>query len=96
MLPTLLYAGFMSNVDQIVSWLKWMQYISPMRYAMEITFRAEYRAEDFSPDDHLNTYPVEGYNYDLGMGWCFGIMAFLALGIRIAGFFCLKLQTINT
>ena len=96
MLPLLLFAGYIANVEEIVFWLRWLQYISPIRYMMESTLRAEYRKDEFSADDHMNQYPVDAYNYDLGMGWCFGIMAMIAVGVRILGYFFLKFQTLNS
>ena len=95
-LPLILFSGHIANTDEIVSWLRWLQYISPMRYIMEITLKEEYRRENFNDNDHMNPYPVDGYNYDLGMGLCYGMMAILAAGIRIIGFFCLKWQAHNT
>lgn len=92
----MLFAGFMSNVEEIVVWLRWMQYISPLRYTLEIGFRGEFKEEDFSIDDELNKYPVDGYNYDLGTGWCFFIMIMITVLLRVLGYFFLKLQTINT
>lgn len=92
----ILFAGFMSNVDTIVSWLRWLQYVTPARYTLEIFFRAEYREADFDPNNELNSYPVKAYNYDIGMGWCFGIMAFISVGLRVASYYFLKMQTVNT
>lgn len=101
LMPLMLFSGFMSNVDTIVSWLAWLQYISPVRYTLEIFLRAEYRREQFYDEnnklfDARNPYPPEGYNYDLGMGWCFGIMILAACAARVLGYFFLKLQTVNT
>lgn len=96
-LPLMLFAGYMSNVNSIVGWLAWLQYLSPIRYTLEIFFRTEYREEDFIGNGNpLNPYPVTAYNYDIGMGLCFLIMALIALGARIIAFFMLKLQTLNT
>ena len=96
-LPLMLFAGYMSNVDSIVFWLAWLQYLSPIRYTLEIFFRTEYREVDFiNNGDPLNPYPVTGYNYSLGLGECFAIMASIALATRIIAFFFLKAQTFNT
>lgn len=92
----MLFAGFMSNVDTIVFWLNWLQYISPIRYTLEIFFRAEYREADFINNGNpLNPYPVTGYSYSLGMDKCFYIMASIAFATRVVAFFFLKLQTIG-
>lgn len=80
----------------IVSWLRWLQYLSPLRYTLEIFFRAEYKESDFDPNDQLNGYPVRSYNFDIGLGWCYIIMALISIGARILTYFFLKMQTINT
>lgn len=95
-LPFILFSGFIANVENIVFWLRWFQYLSPIRYSLEIFFRAEYREEDFAQGDELNKYPVKGYNYDVGYTWCFVIMILISLAARVLAYFFLKLQTINT
>ena len=93
----MLFAGYMSNVKSIVSWLAWLQYLSPIRYTLEIFFRNEYREADFINNGNpLNPYPVTAYNYDLGIANCLIIMACIGVGTRIIAFFFLKLQAINT
>lgn len=92
----LLFAGYISNVDSIVFWLRWLQYLSPVRYTLEIFFRAEYKPEDFDPNNELNAYPVDAHKYNIGTGWCFLIMALIGITARIIAFFLLKLQTVNT
>jgi ABC-type multidrug transport system permease subunit len=100
MMPLMLFSGFMSNVDSIVKWLSWLQYISPVRYSMEIFLRVEYRREDFYNDNNElkagnNGYPVESYNYNLGLSWCFGIIMFIAVAARILAYVFLKVQTLG-
>ncbi len=93
----MLFSGYMANLDTIVNWLVWLQYLSPMRYSMEILFRNEYRKVDFIGNgDPLNPYPVEGYSLDLGMGICFMCMFVIGAAFQIGAFFFLKTQTINT
>ena len=101
MMPLMLFSGFMSNVDSIVKWLSWLQYISPVRYSMEIFLRTEYRREDFYKADGItlhernNAYPVDSYNYTIGVGWCFAIMLFIAVVARVLAFIFLKVQTLG-
>jgi len=85
----------MANVNEIVTWLRWLQYLSPLRYTFEIGLRAEYRIEDFKPPN-TQEYPTDHYNFHLGSEWCFGIMAFMVVGVRILAYFFLKLQAVNT
>eukprot|EP00826_Nyctotherus_ovalis_P043499 TRINITY_DN4589_c0_g1_i2.p3 TRINITY_DN4589_c0_g1~~TRINITY_DN4589_c0_g1_i2.p3 ORF type:complete len:178 (+),score=32.43 TRINITY_DN4589_c0_g1_i2:1673-2206(+) len=95
-IPMQLFAGYMSNVNTIVSWLRWLQYLSPIRYTLEVFFRAEYKESDFDPNDQLNSYPVDSYSFSIGLGWCYIIMALISVGARILTYFFLKMQTINT
>jgi len=92
----LLFAGFMSHLNSIVAWLRWLQYLSPARYTLEIFFRSEYIKGDFNPNDELNSYPVGAYGYNIGTAWCFIIMTLISLAVRVLGYFFLKMQTINT
>lgn len=99
LMPLMLFAGFMSNVETIVIWLRWLQYLSPIRYTLEIFLRVEYREEDFFVDGKpaiaMMSFPPDYYNYDLGTGWCFGIMAIIGVIARVLAYFFLKLQTLN-
>jgi len=94
-IPLILFAGYVANVESIVFWMKWFQYLSPIRYTLEIFYRAEYHEEDFSDGDELNKYPVEAYNFNIGTSLCFVIMICISLAARVLAFLFLKLQTIN-
>lgn len=95
-MPLILFAGYIANVNNIVYWMRWFQYLSPVRYTLEIFYRAEYREEDFAEGDELNKFPVDGHNFHIGYAWCFGVMALISLGARTLAFLFLKLQTLNT
>ena len=43
--PFLLYAGFTTNSDNILPWLKFIEYLSPIRYAFEFFVTNEF--EDY-------------------------------------------------
>ncbi len=92
----MLFSGYMANLNDIVSWTVWLQYISPLRYALEIMFRNEYRRADFIGNgDPLNPYPVDGYSLDIGMGLCYLSIMLVGAGFLVGAFFFLKFQTIN-
>ncbi len=92
----MLFSGFLSNLNKIVNWLVWLQYLSPMRYCLEIMFRNEYRRVDFIGNgDPLNPFPIDGYNLDFGMGYCFLCMVLIGFGYQVGAFFFLKSQTIG-
>jgi ABC-type multidrug transport system permease subunit len=43
----MLFSGYMININSIPVWLRWMQYISPLRYALEVGLTNEFKREDF-------------------------------------------------
>ncbi len=93
-MPTMLFSGYMANLDTIVKWLVWLQYISPMRYSMEILFRNEYREVDFVGNENpLNPYPVDGYSLTIGMTMCFISTVIIGAAFMVGSYIFLKLQT---
>ncbi len=42
MMPFLLFAGFLSNVDSFPRWIAWIQYASPLRYGFEASMWNEF------------------------------------------------------
>lgn len=86
MLPFILFAGFFVNLDDIYVWLRWLQYLSPIRYSTEAILRNEF--EDNSKYDGIVTY--QKYNYDLGLTNCLIILAAFAVGFRILALIALK------
>jgi ATP-binding cassette, subfamily G (WHITE), eye pigment precursor transporter len=65
LLPFILFGGFFVNLDDIYVWLRWLQYLSPIRYSTEALLRNEF--ENNSEYDGKVTF--ERYKYDLGLGW---------------------------
>lgn len=49
MMPMILFGGFMYNVDDFPWWLGWMQYVSPIRYTLEMLLRNEFEDRDNLP-----------------------------------------------
>lgn len=86
MLPFILFAGFFVNLGDVYVWLRWLQYLSPIRYSTEAILRNEF--EDNSEYAGKNTY--ERYHYDLGLGVCILILAIQAVVFRILALLFLK------
>lgn len=93
-LPFMLFCGALANLDTIAVWLRWLQYISPIRYSLEALFRNEYRKEDFiyNAADPLLSYPVDNYNYNVGMWECIAILAGFAVFYIIMGGIILRMN----
>jgi ABC-type multidrug transport system permease subunit len=40
--PLMLFSGYTNNSNNIVSWLKWLEYMSPVRYMFEFLVTNEF------------------------------------------------------
>lgn len=87
MLPFILFGGYFVNLDDVYVWLRWIQYLSPIRYSTEALIRNEF--EDNSKYSGQVTY--EQYNYDLGLNPCIIILAAIAVVFRIGALAALRL-----
>jgi len=64
MIPFIIFAGYFVNLNDVYVWLRWIQYISPVRYSTEALIRNEFEGNNKYGD--VVTY--EKYGYDLGIG----------------------------
>ncbi|EAR86639.2 ABC-2 family transporter protein (macronuclear) [Tetrahymena thermophila SB210] len=71
LLPIVLFCGFFKRRADLATWIGWIQYISPLSYALEAIIRNEYR--DFNST--LN--PIITLDYEIGLGNCIWIMFIL-------------------
>jgi ABC-type polysaccharide/polyol phosphate export permease len=82
-LPAMFFGGLFSNGTSIVTGVKWIQYLSPIRYCFECLVRANY--ED-TPDQYLLSL--------LGLTWgywlCIIGLAVLVIVTRILSWVILK------
>ncbi|KAL4474929.1 hypothetical protein ABPG74_001625 [Tetrahymena malaccensis] len=68
MLPLILFCGFFKRRADLATWIGWIQYISPISYALEAVIRNEYR-------DFNNPYnPIVSLDYSMGIGNCIWLM----------------------
>ena len=94
-LPIMLYCGFYANETTIVSWLQWVQYISPLRYCLEIIMAKDFVRSDFTKQTYgplQLEYPLDSYNFNVGYSLSFVILTLIGIFVRVIGFFFLKLQ----
>ena len=64
LIPLIFFGGLFTNVGDILIFLRWIPYISPVRYAFEALVRSEYEGSDINPN------PIDTYNLDYGMTAC--------------------------
>ena len=85
MMPFMLFGGFYSNLKSMPVWLGWLQWTSPIKYALEAMMFNEYD-ERAAPGYDIN-YAL---GLHLGTWKCIGINVAIALVMRIAAGFALR------
>jgi ABC-type transport system involved in multi-copper enzyme maturation permease subunit len=83
-LPAMFFGGLFSNGTSIVTGVKWIQYLSPIRYCFECLVRANYGD---TPDGDI-IYNLFGLNW--GYWWCIAGLAVLVVVTRILSWVILK------
>ena len=63
--PIILFGGFFVNSGTIPKWIRWLQYLSPIKYGMEAMVWNEFGQRKYSGDE-INM--VEFLNYQLSRG----------------------------
>mmetsp|Transcript_17559 Transcript_17559/g.20353 ORF Transcript_17559/g.20353 Transcript_17559/m.20353 type:complete len:123 (-) Transcript_17559:80-448(-) len=85
--PFILFSGISTNLGSIFVWLRWLQYLSPMRYAMEILIRNEFGGKNLGFEN-----PVDALYYNFGTGNCVVVLLVMALLYRVLSIILLKLS----
>ena len=85
--PVLLLCGVPVNLDSVYVWLRWMTYISPLRYTMEILIRNEYEGRSFSAEN-----PIDALDYNTSIGFSFIMLIVLSIIFKIVSIAFLKLN----
>lgn len=60
--PFVVFSGLAVNLKDVYIWLRWVQYLSPLRYTMEILNRNEFDGRDLGP-----LSPVSQFGYNIGI-----------------------------
>lgn len=89
-MPMVLFSGFFSNAGNYPDWIGWVQWISPIRYALESLIWNEFGDRHYTSDE-INI--VTFLSYNLGIGKCLAILAGLSVFFRVFTGVCLKMQT---
>lgn len=87
LIPNILFSGIVASIETLPPYCKWISYIAPFRYILEIILRAEFDDNDDQP--HGNDV-AKDIGYTLGVGWCFLIVCCIFVFFRILGFFILR------
>lgn len=103
LIPSILFAGFFFNLDSTYVWLRWLQYLSPIRYAMEVLIRNEFDNNDrydprpnfaFAVAANMNEFvsPADQLGYKLGIPVCLLLLGVLGVVMRVMALVALKLN----
>lgn len=95
-LPFLIFAGTLINEDSMPKWLAWIKYISPIKYTNEIGVTNEFDGNTDITYEGGWSDILNSMNFDVGIEWCFGIMAFMTILYRVLGYFFLKMMISKT
>lgn len=86
-MPMLLFGGLFANNNICPVWLRWVQYVSPMKYASEAILTVEFLHDPRNLRDNL----LEFLDYRMGYWACIGIFVGLIVLFRTIAFFFFKL-----
>ena len=60
--PIFIFGGCMGNINKMYVWIRWMQYLSPIRFAHEILLKNE-----FDDNSKYKTNANDRYGLNLGI-----------------------------
>jgi len=86
-MPFMIFAGFFINSSNIPEYVRWIQYLSPFKYALEALATNEFN------DSVYGDRAFEQQDFDLGLGNC--IIILLLLGIMYRGLAFLSLKSLK-
>ena len=87
MAPVILFSGVPVNLGSVYPWLRWITYLSPVRYTMEILVRNEYGGRTLSVEN-----PIDSYDFNLSIGFWFTMLIVLSIVLKILSIIIIKLR----
>lgn len=66
--PMMIFSGYYVNREALGSWISWLEYVSPFRFALESFIRNEFDETNYSPN------PIDIFSFNIGLGSCIMIM----------------------
>lgn len=85
----LLGSGILINLSTLRAWLVWLEYISVIRYNIEIILRAI--VNNFDP--LTQAILLDTFDYNLGYAKCFGINIAIACVFLLIGWIVLLIRS---
>jgi ABC-type multidrug transport system permease subunit len=79
--PFIILAGFIASTKTLPWAFKWMGYISPFKYMMEILLRGE-----FSDVHWAEPLILEAFDYELGTKICYSVVIGYIVVFRVAAY----------
>lgn len=86
MMPVILFGGFFANAASYPGWVKWIQYLSPVRYGCEALVRNEWEGDKPPALDMISIL-----NYNIGKWNCIYVLIGFTIFFRILALIFLKL-----
>jgi len=83
--PIILFSGYTTNTENIKAFLKWIEYISPVRYIFEYFVHNEF------DDKQIKGNPLDTLNFNINIGWLILIMCCYIILLIILSLIGLKL-----
>ena len=81
--PMMLFSGFYVNSDSVEPWVKWLEWISPIRYGLESAIYNEFEDTNFVPN------PITSLNFDFGYWNSMLYLIIIGMIVRVMGFIAL-------
>lgn len=78
--PFIILAGFIANTATLPFWFKWMGYISPFKYCIEILLRAEFKDIPWAK----TIFSI--LDYDLGNTVCYTVVISIVVVFRLGAY----------
>lgn len=88
--PMILFSGFYVNSDSVRDWIKWLEYISPIRYVLEALVYNEFQGTKYTPN------PITFLNFKWGYWSCMLYLIIIGAGIRTMAFIALVINARNS
>lgn len=87
-MPFVLFGGLLSNSDNYMQWIGWLQYCSPVRYAFEAIMRNEFEGAEIQGPGDVDILDQLGFN--VGFDLCLVLLAVIGGVCRLMSVFFLK------
>lgn len=85
--PFVIFGGLPVNFDSIYVWIRWFQYVSPMRYTVEACIRNEFEGKNYVFD------PISQFSFNTSISTCFIVLACMAIFFRALAVALIKITT---